>query len=93
MSKSTTKYELAYIKEIGENEAVLTTAAKDYYILLSDEDTSLLEDLLINETIEYVALDTEKEQIIFDNVFGMDNEQTEELADIDYGVDEDGNAE
>lgn len=83
------KYELGVVKEYGENEAIIVVNDQEYHVLLNDEDSFILEDLLLNEDIDYVAFDTEQEKIIFDDVLDMNNEA---LID-DEGVTTDGEAE
>lgn len=87
------KYELGFIKEFGEGEAIINAAGEDYHILLLNEDAALLEDMFLNEDVEYITFDTVNEKIVFDNILKMDAENSKELEDIDYGVHEDGTAE
>ncbi|WP_054637626.1 hypothetical protein [Thalassobacillus sp. C254] len=84
------QYEHAFIKEFGENEAIVTAAGKDYHILLTDEQTETLQGLLLEEELEYVLFDTKEEVIVLDDVLQMTEKDNPALADLDDGLDEDG---
>ncbi|MYL43958.1 hypothetical protein [Virgibacillus salexigens] len=87
------KYEVGLVKEYGDNEVVIVLNEKEYHILLNDDENEILQNMLLHEGIDYIAFDTEKEKIIFDNVLGMREINNEELKDIHEGVTEEGKAE
>ncbi|SDJ00419.1 hypothetical protein [Alteribacillus bidgolensis] len=84
------KYEHVFIKEIGENDLIVSTSKKDYHILLSEEEMSDLQTLLIEEEVEYVLFDTEKEVVVFDDRLNMTEMENEELENIHEGVNDEG---
>lgn len=94
MSKNA-KYELGVITEFGDGEAVIHAAGKEYLVQLDQEEENHLESLLLDEEegLEYVAFDIQNKNIVFEDVFHMGAEDTEELTDIDVGVQENGIAE
>ncbi|WP_332698453.1 hypothetical protein [Halalkalibacter lacteus] len=87
------KYEVGIIKELGENEAIILAAGKEYHILLTDEQTQTIQTLLLEEDIEYFLFDTEEEILIFDDKLNMNELNNEELNNINEGVNDDGTAE
>jgi hypothetical protein len=87
------KYEVGIIKEFGENEAIILAAGKEYHILLTDEQTDTIQTLLLEEDIEYVLFDTEKELIILNDQLNMSELNNVELNNIHEGVNDDGTAE
>lgn len=93
ISNQSPNYELGIIKEYGDNELIVNVNNKDYHVLLSDEQAQLIETLLLEEDIEFVAFDIENESISFENVFEMMEIDNESLADIEEGVDDNGVAE
>lgn len=93
MNKNLFKYEFGVIKEYGENEAIIDVYGKEYHVLLSDEEDKILQSMLLNENISYVGFDTKEEKIVFDDVFKMNELNSDIVSDIDYGVSDDGEAE
>jgi hypothetical protein len=87
------KYEVGIIKEFGEKEAIILAAGKEYHILLTDEQTDTIQTLLLEEDIEYVLFDTEKEMIILNDQLNMSELNNVELNNIHEGGNDDGTAE
>lgn len=87
------KYEMGVLMEYGDKEAIVSVNQKEHRVILSDDEAKLLETLLMEEDIDYVAFDTENKQIVFDDVFDMTELDDETLSDIKEGVNDDGIAE
>lgn len=85
------QYEHGIVKEFGEGEVIVSTPALDYHLDLSEEESDVLQMLLMEQETVYVLVDTKAQKIIFENVLESTEHENPELLDLESdAVDQDG---
>lgn len=94
MESNLLEIELGVVKEYEDGLITIILGTSEIKIDLTSKESELVELLLMNEDIDYVAFNTKSKKIDFTSVIDMSEFNLEELqGDLNEGVDENGNAE
>ena len=84
------RQEFGFIQEMGETDVVVVVEKKEMVIPLEAKDMGLLQQMMVETDMEYVLVDLDEKQLIFDSDVMQGEANNPALKDLDVGVDDDG---
>ncbi|WP_298788552.1 hypothetical protein [uncultured Marinococcus sp.] len=84
------RQEFGFIQEMGEKDVVVVVEKQEMVIPLEAKDMDLLQQMMVETDMEYVLVDMDEKQLIFDSDVMEGEANNPALKDLDVGVDDDG---
>ncbi|GEK59421.1 hypothetical protein CHL76_12055 [Marinococcus halophilus] len=84
------RQEFGFIQEMGETDVVVVVEKQEMVIPLEAKDMGLLQQMMVETDMEYVLVDLDEKQLIFDSDVMEGEANNPALKDLDVGVDDDG---
>lgn len=76
-------YEHGIVKEFGDREVIVSTPGLDYHLDLSEEESEVIQMMLLEQETVYVLIDTKAKKLLFENVLESAEHENPELIGLE----------